>query len=40
MTKIRTLLGEDSGVMNRFAGVVEPQDTVKVNIESGRTVQK
>lgn len=38
VTKIRTLLGEDSGVMNRFAGVVEPQDTVKVNIESGRTV--
>ncbi|MDD5804486.1 efflux RND transporter periplasmic adaptor subunit [Blautia sp. HCP3S3_H10_1] len=38
VTKISTLLGEDSGVMNRFAGVVEPQETVKVNIESGRTV--
>lgn len=38
VTKISTLLGEDSGVLNRFAGVVEPQDTVKVNIESGRTV--
>ena len=38
VTKISTLLGEDSGVVNRFAGVVEPQDTVKVNIENGRTV--
>lgn len=38
VTKISTLIGEDSGVLNRFAGVVEPQDTVKVNIESGRTV--
>ena len=38
VTKISTLLGEDSGVLNRFAGVVEPQETVKVNIESGRTV--
>lgn len=38
VTKISILLGEDSGVLNRFAGVVEPQDTVKVNIESGRTV--
>ncbi len=25
VTKISTLLGEDSGVLNRFAGVVEPQ---------------
>ena len=38
VTKISTLLGEDSGVLNRFAGVVEAQETVKVNIESGRTV--
>ena len=38
VTKISTLLGEDSGVMNRFAGVVEPQETVKVNIENNRTV--
>ena len=33
VTKISTLLGEDSGVLNRFAGVVEPQETVKVNID-------
>lgn len=38
VTKISTLLGEDSGVLNRFAGVVEPQETVKVNIENNRTV--
>ncbi len=38
VTRISSMLDEDSGVVNRFAGVVEPQDTVKVNIESGRTV--
>ena len=25
-------------MLNRFAGVVEPQETVKVNIENNRTV--
>ena len=40
VTKISTLLGEDSGVLNRFAGVVEPQETVKVNIENNRTLKR
>ncbi|WP_373215664.1 efflux RND transporter periplasmic adaptor subunit [Ruminococcus sp. 5_1_39BFAA] len=40
VTKISTLSGDDSGVMNRFAGVVEPQETVKVSIESGRKVKE
>lgn len=38
VTKISALLGEDAGILNRFAGVVEPQETVKVEIENGRTV--
>lgn len=40
VTKISSLNGDDSGVMNRFAGVVEPQETVKVSIESGRKVKE
>lgn len=40
VTRISALNGDDSGVMNRFAGVVEPQETVKVNIESGRKVKE
>ena len=30
----------DSGVENRYAGVVEPQETVQVKIESGRKVKE
>lgn len=40
VTKISTLNEEGTGVQNRFAGVVEPQETVKVEIESGRKVKE
>lgn len=40
VTKISDLSGDDAGVTNRFAGVVEPQETVKVNIENGRKVKE
>lgn len=36
VTKISKLSEMDSGVENRYAGVVEPQETVQVKIESGR----
>ena len=37
VTKISDLTGQTSGVSNRYAGVVEPQETVSVELESGRT---
>ena len=40
VTKISDLTGQTSGVSNRFAGVVEPQETVSVELESGRTVKE
>lgn len=40
VTKISELTGDVSGVTNRYAGVVEPQETVKVELESGRTVKE
>ena len=39
VTKISKLSEMDSGVENRYAGVVEPQETVQVKIESGRKVE-
>ena len=36
---VSTIVGTVSGITNRYAGVVEPQNTVKVSIESGRTVK-
>lgn len=41
VTQISTLMGEDlSGTSNRFAGVVEPQKTVEIKLESNRTVKE
>ena len=40
VTAVRTLMGTSSGVQNRYAGVVEPQDTVEVQIDSGRKVRE
>lgn len=40
VSSIEELTGTTSGVMNRFAGVVEPQETVKVEIERGRKVKE
>ena len=36
VTKISDLTGQTSGVSNRYAGVVEPQETVSVELESGK----
>ncbi len=40
VTEISRLSETDSGVENRYAGVVEPQETVQVKIESGRKVKE
>ena len=39
VSTVGTLMGV-AGVQNRFAGVVEPQETVEVNIENGRRVSE
>ena len=40
VTAIKDLTNQTSGVSNRYAGVVEPQETVTVDLESGRTVKE
>lgn len=40
VSKVSVITGSESAVSNRFAGVVEPQETVKVQIESGRKVKE
>ncbi|MDY5023371.1 MAG: efflux RND transporter periplasmic adaptor subunit [Blautia sp.] len=40
VTTVSSLTGSVAGVTSRFAGVVEPQETVEVKIESGRKVTK
>ncbi|MDD7218959.1 MAG: efflux RND transporter periplasmic adaptor subunit [Clostridia bacterium] len=40
VSKISTITGTESASANRFAGVVEPQETVNVQIESGRKVKE
>ena len=40
VTQISELTGDVSGVANRYAGVVEPQETVEIELESGRTVKE
>lgn len=40
VSSVSTLMGNDLGVQNRYAGVVEPQDTVEVKIDSGRKVKE
>ncbi len=39
VTDVATLIGDVSGTQNRYAGVVEPQKTVKVKVESNRKVK-
>lgn len=40
VTKISDLSEENSGTVNKYAGVVEPQETVYVKLESGRSVKE
>ena len=40
VSKVSVLTGVESAATNRFAGVVEPQETVSVKIESGRKVKE
>nr|WP_296158166.1 biotin/lipoyl-binding protein [uncultured Blautia sp.] len=40
VSEVSAITGEISGVTNRYAGVVEPQETVQVELESGRTVKE
>ena len=40
VTQISEINGEATGVSNRYAGTVEPQETVSVELESGRTVKE
>ncbi|MDO4307008.1 MAG: efflux RND transporter periplasmic adaptor subunit [Eubacteriales bacterium] len=39
VSEVSTITGAVSGVTNRYAGVVEPQETVEVNIEGSRKVK-
>lgn len=39
VSTVSTITGAVSGVTNRYAGVVEPQETVEVNIEGSRKVK-
>ena len=40
VSKLSVITGTESAATNRFAGVVEPQKTVNVKIESGRKVKE
>ena len=40
VSKVSVLTGVESAATNRFAGVVEPQETVSVKIKSGRKVKE
>lgn len=40
VSKVSVITGAETAVTNRFAGVVEPQETVNVKIESGRKVKE
>ena len=40
VSKVSVITGAESAATNRFAGVVEPQKTVNVQIESGRKVKE
>lgn len=40
VSTVSSLTGDAAGAMNRFAGVVEPQETVEVEIENGRKVKE
>ena len=40
VSKVSVITGAETAATNRFAGVVEPQETVNVKIESGRKVKE
>lgn len=40
VTEISSLMGIDEGTQNRYAGVVEPQQTVNIKLESNRQVKE
>ena len=40
VSSVSVITGTESAATNRFAGVVEPQETVNVKIESGRKVKE
>lgn len=40
VTTVSSLTGNTAGITNRFAGVVEPQETVEIQIEGGRKVKE
>ena len=40
VSKVSVITGSETTAVNRFAGVVEPQETVQVKIESGRKVKE
>ena len=40
VSTVSKITGNESGVINRYAGVVEPQETVEVKIDSGRVVKE
>lgn len=40
VSKVSDIIGVSSGVANRFAGVVEPQQTLELELESGRSVKE
>ena len=40
VTQVSTLMGVSSGVQNRYAGVVEAQDTIKVQADSQRKIKE
>ncbi len=40
VSKVSVISGTETAASNRFAGVVEPQKTVNVKIESGRKVKE
>lgn len=40
VSKVSVITGSETTAVNRFAGVVEPQKTVNVKIESGRKVKE
>lgn len=40
VSTVSSITGNASGIMNRYAGVVEPQETVEVSLDSGRVVKE
>ncbi len=40
VSTVSKITGNEAGVINRYAGVVEPQETVEVKIDSGRVVKE